>query len=45
MPVTWDLTDNAGRRVQRGIYVYRASIATDTTTYVSASRRIAVAGQ
>lgn len=45
VPVTWDLTDNAGRRVQRGIYVYRASIATDTTTYVSASRRIAVAGQ
>lgn len=45
VPVTWDLTDNAGRRVQRGIYVYRASIATDATTYVSASRRIAVAGQ
>lgn len=45
MPVTWDLTDNAGRRVGRGIYVYRATISTDGEQYVSASRKLAVAPQ
>lgn len=44
-PVTWDLTDNAGRRVNRGIYIFRASISTDNTNYESASRRIAVSAQ
>lgn len=29
MPFAWDLTDNAGRRVSRGIYVYRATIDGD----------------
>lgn len=43
-PVTWYLTDNAGRRVQRGIYLYRASITADGETYDTGSRRIAVAG-
>lgn len=41
-PVTWDLCDAAGRRVQRGIYVYRASITCDNTTYNTESKRIAV---
>lgn len=41
-PVTWDLTDMTGRRVQRGIYLYRASITTDSNHYESASQRIAV---
>lgn len=41
-PVTWNLTDYSGRRVQRGIYLYRASISTDNTHYDTASRRIAV---
>jgi hypothetical protein len=41
-PVTWDLCDAAGRRVQRGIYVYRASITCDGTTYNTESKRIAV---
>lgn len=44
-PVTWDLTDMAGRRVQRGIYIYRASITTDNAHYESATQRIAVAAQ
>lgn len=44
VPVTWDLTDSAGRRVGRGIYVYKASITTDNETYETASRRIAVTG-
>lgn len=41
-PVTWDLTDRAGHRVKRGIYLYRASITSDGTTYETTSRRIAV---
>ena len=47
-PVTWDLCDNAGRRVQRGIYLYRASITTDITAdakLVTACRRLAVTAQ
>lgn len=45
-PVTWDLTDFSGRRVQRGIYLYRAQI-TDRSglNYDTGSRRIAVAAQ
>jgi len=43
-PVRWDLTDNAGRRVQRGIYLYRASVTTaDGQTSSTETRRIAVA--
>lgn len=43
MPVTWDLTDAAGRRVNRGIYVYRAIITeSDGEQYVTKSSRIAV---
>lgn len=44
-PVTWNLTDYAGRRVARGIYLYRASI-TDSTGNTSSTHtnRIAVTG-
>lgn len=42
-PVTWDLTDGAGRRVPRGIYLYRASISTDGgETFQTETRKIAV---
>jgi hypothetical protein len=41
-PVTWNLCDAAGRRVQRGIYLYRATISTDDITYDTESKRIAV---
>lgn len=41
-PVTWDLTDMAGRRVVRGIYLYRATISTDNAHYETSSQRIAV---
>lgn len=44
-PVTWNLTDSAGRRVQRGIYLYRASITDDGVRYQTAARRIAVAAE
>lgn len=42
VPVTWDLSDAGGARVGRGIYLYRASITSDGTTYETATRRIAV---
>lgn len=42
-PVTWDLTDGGGRRVPRGIYLYRASISTDGgETFQTETRKIAV---
>lgn len=44
-PVTWDLTDGAGRRVPRGIYIYKADVSTDGDNAASASRRIAVAAR
>lgn len=45
-PVQWDLTDNSGRRVSRGIYLYRATITADGgQTFDTGSRRIAVAAQ
>lgn len=44
-PVTWDLTDYSGRRVQRGIYLYRATITVDGETFDTGSRRLAVAAQ
>lgn len=41
-PVQWDLTDNSGRRVPRGIYLYRASITADGETSQTETRRLAV---
>lgn len=46
VPVSWNLYDDSGRRVPRGIYLYRATITTDNgATYRTASRRIAVAAE
>ena len=42
-PIRWDLTDMGGKRVGRGIYLYRAEISTDGETFTTASRKIAVA--
>lgn len=44
-PINWDLCDWTGRRVPRGIYVYRASITTDGQTYDTGSRKLAVTAQ
>lgn len=41
-PVKWDLTDNVGRRVQRGIYIYRASIKSDGQESDTISHKLAV---
>lgn len=42
VPVKWDLTGPAGNRVNRGIYLYKASITTDGEQHSTATRRIAV---
>ena len=44
-PVTWDLTDLGGRRVPRGIYVYRATISTDGIREATKAKKLAVAGE
>lgn len=45
-PLRWDLTDNAGRRVNRGIYLYRATITeADGSRHSTASRKIAVTSE
>ena len=44
-PVTWDLTDMGGRRVPRGIYVYRATISTDGVTEATKAKKLAVTSE
>ncbi|MCM1517345.1 MAG: type IX secretion system sortase PorU [Pseudoflavonifractor sp.] len=44
-PVKWDLNDNGGRRVNRGIYIYKAAISTDGEHYDTATKKIAVTGK
>lgn len=43
-PISWDLTDYGGRRVPRGIYLYRATISDPDSgeRTATASRRLAV---
>jgi hypothetical protein len=45
IPVTWDLTDVGGRRVPRGIYVYRATISTDGIKEATKAKKLAVTGE
>ena len=44
-PITWDLTDIGGRRVPRGIYVYRATISTDGIKEATKAKKLAVTGE
>lgn len=44
-PINWNLTDNAGRRVNRGIYLYRASVTSKGATSETVTHKIAVAAQ
>lgn len=44
-PITWNLCDMAGRRVNRGIYIYKAFITTDGEQYSTATKKLAVAAQ
>lgn len=43
-PIQWDLRDMGGRRVPRGIYIYRATIEIDGHEIATPARRIAVTG-
>lgn len=44
-PVTWDLIDSGGRRVPRGIYVYRATISTDGIKEATKAKKLAVTSE
>ncbi len=44
-PITWNLLDRAGRRVNRGIYIYRAEINYNGRRILSPARKLAVAAQ
>lgn len=39
---SWDLRDSGGRRVDRGIYIYRVTVETPEGTYSSKSKKIAI---
>ncbi len=41
----WDLKDGAGRRVARGIYLYRATVETPDGMYSSQTKKLAVTAQ
>lgn len=41
-PVAWDLCDAAGKRVPRGIYLYKAEITENGSNFSTESHRIAV---
>lgn len=44
-PINWNLCDMAGRRVPRGIYIYKAEITTDGKHFSTESKKLAVAAQ
>lgn len=44
-PLTWDLKDSGGKRVPRGIYIYRAEVQTGSSSVSTASRKLAVANE
>ena len=44
-PIEWNLTNNAGQRVMSGIYVYRASVRTDSGKKATKAKKIIVLGQ
>lgn len=44
-PITWNLCDMAGRRVSRGIYIYKAFITTDGEHFSTATKKLAVAAE
>jgi hypothetical protein len=43
-PIQWDLNDMGGRRVGRGIYIYRATLKIGDHEMQSQAKRIAVTG-
>lgn len=43
-PITWNLCDQGGQRVVRGIYIYRATVKVDGHEVAGEAKRIAVTG-
>lgn len=41
-PITWDLSDYGGRRLPRGIYVYKATISTDGHQESTKAKKLAI---
>jgi hypothetical protein len=41
-PITWDLSDYSGSRLQRGIYLYRATISTDGHQESTKTKKLAI---
>lgn len=41
-PITWDLSDYSGCRLQRGIYLYRATITTDGHQESTKTKKLAI---
>lgn len=42
LTIDWDLTIDGGRRLGTGVYVYRANIASDGSTYASDAKKLIV---
>jgi hypothetical protein len=42
--VDWDLTVDGGRRLQTGVYIYRARIASDGSTQASKAKKLIIIG-
>ena len=44
-PIKWNLCDSSGRRLSRGIYIYRATVMAEGHELQSAAKRIAITGR
>ena len=44
-PIRWDLNNNGGKKVQPGIYIYRATIRTANSKETTQAKKIIVLGQ
>ncbi|MDR3338846.1 MAG: type IX secretion system sortase PorU [Candidatus Symbiothrix sp.] len=44
-PIEWNLANNAGNRVQSGIYIYRAVVSTSSSKEATKAKKIIVLGQ
>ena len=45
LPITWDLRTASGERVLPGIYIYRASVASDGQHYATKSKKLIILAQ
>lgn len=40
--IDWNLTDNSGRDLQTGVYLYRVRIACDNSKYTSKTKKLII---